>query len=169
MFYDIKADAYKMGLRATEWTSSTDECGFVLSAYQPVGDYWTKSSLAVKSGWLMLHQKGRWLPWYGNALTPPKERSSKQLTLWTKLWLQTSRIPEMSCWTSFPEVRKSLLLVTATCCCYLLLAGMRWNISSLLAAGSSICLTYACCCTCSPDFLMMDSKTIENTQSFLQE
>jgi hypothetical protein len=35
-------------------------------------------------------------------------------------------------------------------CCYLLLAGMRWNISSLLAAGSSICLTYACCYTCNP-------------------
>lgn len=51
-----------------------------------MGDYWTKSSLAVKSGWLMLHQKGRWLPWHGNALTHLQERSSKQLMMCTELW-----------------------------------------------------------------------------------
>jgi hypothetical protein len=45
-------------------------------------------------------------------------------------------------------------------CCYLLLEGM-------LAAGSSgnassSCLTYACCCMCSLELLMMDGKTVRN-------
>jgi len=55
-------------------------------------------------------------------------------------------------------------------CCYLLLAGMRWNsmssISSPQAAGSSSCLTYACCCMYSLELLMMDGKTIWNMQCF---
>jgi hypothetical protein len=36
MVYDIQADAYKLGLTATEWTSSTDECGYVLRSYYMV-------------------------------------------------------------------------------------------------------------------------------------
>jgi hypothetical protein len=36
-------------------------------------------------------------------------------------------------------------------CCYL-----------LLATGSSSCLTYACCCMCSLELLMMDGKTVRN-------
>jgi len=32
-----------------------------------------------------------------------------------------------------------------------------------LAAGSSICLTYACCRMCSFELLMMDGKTVRNT------
>jgi len=48
-------------------------------------------------------------------------------------------------------------------CCYLLLAGTKWNsILSLLTAGSISCVTYACCCMCSFELLMMDRKTIQN-------
>jgi len=36
MVCDIQADAYKLGLRVTEWISSTDDCGFVLRAYYMV-------------------------------------------------------------------------------------------------------------------------------------
>jgi len=32
----------------------------------------------------------------------------------------------------------------------------------LLAAGSSSYLTYACCCMCSFELLMMDGKTVRN-------
>jgi len=38
----------------------------------------------------------------------------------------------------------------------------RSSISSPLAAGSSRCLTYACCCMCSLELLMMDGKTVRN-------
>jgi hypothetical protein len=77
--------------------------------------------------------------------------------------------------TDFSDARDVLLdflsksekIIAAGYCNVLLLAGGRWNFSSLLAGGSCICLTYACCCTCSSDFLMMDSKTIENMQSVL--
>jgi len=69
-------------------------------------------------------------------------------------------------------------------CYYLLLAGISWNcsktnkmhlflncssISSPVAAGSSSGLTYACCCMCSFELLMMDGKTVRNMQSILQE
>jgi len=43
-------------------------------------------------------------------------------------------------------------------CCYL-----------LLAAGSSSCLTYACCCIRSYELLMVDGKTVRNMKSVLQE
>jgi hypothetical protein len=39
---------------------------------------------------------------------------------------------------------------------------MKSSISFPLAAGSSICLTYACCCVCSLELLMMDGKTARN-------
>jgi len=52
-------------------------------------------------------------------------------------------------------------------CCYLPLAGTKWNswnsTSSPLAAGSSKCLTYACCRMCSFELLMMGGKTARNT------
>jgi len=46
---------------------------------------------------------------------------------------------------------------------YLLLLEMRWNcssISSLLAAGSSSCLTYTSCCIRSFELLMMDRTAV---------
>jgi hypothetical protein len=39
----------------------------------------------------------------------------------------------------------------------------------LLPAASSSCLTYACCCMCSLELLMMDGKTVGNMYSVLQE
>ena len=41
------------------------------------------------------------------------------------------------------------------------------SISSLLAAGSSSCFTYACCCMCRLELLMMDRETVRNMQSVL--
>jgi hypothetical protein len=38
----------------------------------------------------------------------------------------------------------------------------------LLAAGSSICLQYACCCTKSLELLMMDGKTVRNMYNVME-
>ena len=53
---------------------------------------------------------------------------------------------------------KSFILVKRSTCSYL-----------LLAAGSSCCLTNACCRMCSFELLMMDRKTVQNMYSVLQE
>jgi len=51
----------------------------------------------------------------------------------------------------------------------LLLSGTRWNrssISSPIAAGSSGCLTYTCCCIHNFELLVMDGKTVRNVERF---
>jgi hypothetical protein len=51
---------------------------------------------------------------------------------------------------------------TSNNCCYLPLVATRWQCNSIsfpLAAGSSSFLTYAFCCMCSLELLMMDGKT----------
>jgi hypothetical protein len=45
----------------------------------------------------------------------------------------------------------------------------EYSISFPLAAGSSSCLTYACCYMCSLELLMTDGKTVRNMHSVLQE
>jgi hypothetical protein len=59
--------------------------------------------------------------------------------------------------TVFPSIIRSLKLRI-----------QQWHMSNsycyslLLAAGSSICLTYTCCCMYSLKLLMMDGKTVRN-------
>jgi hypothetical protein len=51
-------------------------------------------------------------------------------------------------------------------CC--LLAGGN-EMEMQLAAGSNICLAYACCCMYSLELLMMDGKTVRNMWRVMQK
>ena len=69
---------------------------------------------------------------------------------WLCLSLPCSGLDEMNCLT-FPGP------------CFVIYSYSKTSsISSLLEAGSSSCLTYACCCMCSLELLMMDGKTVRN-------
>jgi hypothetical protein len=69
---------------------------------------------------------------------------------WLCLSLPCSRPDEMNCLTFLGP------------CIVLYSYSKISSNSSPLEAGSSSCLTYACCCMCSFELLMMDRKTVQN-------
>ena len=73
--------------------------------------------------------------------------------------------------TVFPSVTRSsrLYIEQQEFVKQILLPACRNRYCCLLAlqAGSSICLTYACCCIYSLELLAMDGKTVRNMQSVI--
>jgi hypothetical protein len=94
---------------------------------------------------------------------------TNNLHLFLKLFILVKTLHFSDGLSGHPQELKTTNTATDICqtadatCCYWGQVGTPWiSISCPLAAGSSSCLTYACCCMCSLEPLMMDGKTVRN-------